>query len=244
MTWSWPWTELNIKHLLNQCLALYLRSIRSKFWPKTENFEVSTARIFFATSIFCLSIFCHFDILRSIFNHFDILRSIFCHFDILRSIFCVRYFAFDILSVDILRIRYFAIRYFAIRYFAISIFCVFDILRFDILLLRYSAVSIFCDFDILLSIFSVRYFAIRYFAFRYFVRNPFEHPPPPAVFSRIARKRRRAAPPGFHLPYPPSFWQLLWKFQSWVMQCQVTRSGQVTIPYKNFTVAPQLQCLR
>ena len=31
----------------------------------------------------------------------------------------------------------------------------------------------------------------------------------PCGFSRIARKRRRAAPPGFHLPYPPSFWQLL-----------------------------------
>ena len=44
VTWSWNWTELNIKHLLNQCLALYFRSIRSKFWPKTDNFEVSTAR--------------------------------------------------------------------------------------------------------------------------------------------------------------------------------------------------------
>ena len=70
----------------------------------------------------------------------------------------------------------------------------------------------------------------------------FEHPP--CGFSRIARKRRRAAPPGFHLPYPPSFWQLVWKFRSWVVQGQVTRSGQVTIPYKNFTIAPQLQCLR
>ena len=68
--------------------------------------------------------------------------------------------------------------------------------------------------------------------------------PPPCGFSRIARKRRRAAPPGFHLPYPPSFWQLLWTFRSWVMQGQVTRSVQVTIPYKNFTIAPQLQCLR
>ena len=205
------------------------------------------------------SIFSHFDIFRSILCHFDILFSILCHFDILRSIFCVRYFAFDILSVDILRIRYFAIRYFAIRYFVISIFCVFDILRFDILRLRYSAVSIFCDLDILLSIFCVRYFAIRYVAFRYFVRNPFKRPPQqarvnfrpaggclitPCGFSRIPRKRRRAAPPGFHLPYPPSFWQLLWKFRSWVMQGQVTRSGQVTIPYKNFTIAPQLQCLR
>ena len=44
VTWSWPWTELNIKHLLNQCLALYFRSTRSTFWPKTDNFEVSTAR--------------------------------------------------------------------------------------------------------------------------------------------------------------------------------------------------------
>ena len=44
VTWSWPWTELNIKHLLNQCLALCFRSTRGKFWPKTDNFEVSTAR--------------------------------------------------------------------------------------------------------------------------------------------------------------------------------------------------------
>ena len=44
VTWSWPWTELNIKHLLNQRLALYLRSTRGKFWPKTDNFEVSMAR--------------------------------------------------------------------------------------------------------------------------------------------------------------------------------------------------------
>ena len=28
------------------------------------------------------------------------------------------------------------------------------------------------------------------------------------------------------------------------MKGQVTRSGQVTIPYKNFTIAPQQQCLR
>ena len=33
--------------------------------------------------------------------------------------------------------------------------------------------------------------------------------PPPSGFSRIAKKRRRAAPPGFHPPYPPSFTQLL-----------------------------------
>ena len=32
---------------------------------------------------------------------------------------------------------------------------------------------------------------------------------PPSGFSRIAKKRRRAAPPGFHPPYPPSIPQLL-----------------------------------
>ena len=42
----------------------------------------------------------------------------------------------------------------------------------------------------------------------------------------------------------PSFRQLLWKFRSCIMQGRVTRSGQVTRPYKNFTIAPQLQCLR
>ena len=31
---------------------------------------------------------------------------------------------------------------------------------------------------------------------------------PPCGFSRIARKRR---PPGFHLPYPPSFWHFFVK---------------------------------
>ena len=54
---------------------------------------------------------------------------------------------------------------------------------------------------------------------------------PPYCFSRTARKRRRAAPLGFHLPYPPSFWQLLWKFWSWAMKGQVTRSGQVARLY-------------
>ena len=49
---------------------------------------------------------------------------------------------------------------------------------------------------------------------------------PPCGFSRIARKRPRAAPLGSHLPYPPSFWQLLWKFRSWVMQVQVSNSGR------------------
>ena len=36
----------------------------------------------------------------------------------------------------------------------------------------------------------------------------FKNAPPPG-FSRIAKKRRRAAPPGFHPPYPPSFRQPL-----------------------------------
>ena len=40
----------------------------------------------------------------------------------------------------------------------------------------------------------------------------FERPPPPG-FSRIAKIRRRATPPGFHPFYPPSFPQLLWKFR-------------------------------
>ena len=34
----------------------------------------------------------------------------------------------------------------------------------------------------------------------------------PSGFSRIAKIRRRAAPPGFHPPYPPSFPQLLCNF--------------------------------
>ena len=58
-------------------------------------------------------------------------------------------------------------------------------------------------------------------------------PPPLCGFSRIARKRRTYL-------IPPSFWQLLRKLRSWVMQGQVTRSGQVTISYKKFTIAPQL----
>ena len=53
----------------------------------------------------------------------------------------------------------------------------------------------------------------------------FEHPP--CGFSRIARKRRRAAPPGFYLPYSPSFWQLLWK--SLVMQGHQVRSSDHTL---------------
>ena len=68
--------------------------------------------------------------------------------------------------------------------------------------------------------------------------------PPPSGFSRIAKKRRRAAPPGFHPPYPPSFSQLLWKFRPKAMWGQVTRSGQVTQLQNNFPIAPRLQCFR
>ena len=68
--------------------------------------------------------------------------------------------------------------------------------------------------------------------------------PPPSGFSRIAKKRRRAAPPGFHPPYPPSFPQLLWKFRPKAMWGQVTRSGQVTQLQNNFPIAPRLQCFR
>ena len=67
---------------------------------------------------------------------------------------------------------------------------------------------------------------------------------PPSGFSRIAKKRRRAAPPGFHPPYPPSFPQLLWKFRPNAMWGQVTRSGQVTQLQNKFPIAPRLQCFR
>ena len=67
---------------------------------------------------------------------------------------------------------------------------------------------------------------------------------PPSGFSRIAKKRRRAAPPGFHPPYPPSFPQFLWKFRPKAMWGQVTRSGQVTQLQNNFPIAPRLQCFR
>ena len=68
--------------------------------------------------------------------------------------------------------------------------------------------------------------------------------PPPSGFSRIAKKRRREAPPGFHPPYPPSFPQLLWKFRPNAMWGQVTRSGQVIQLQNNFPISPRLQCFR
>ena len=67
---------------------------------------------------------------------------------------------------------------------------------------------------------------------------------PPPGFSRLAKIRQRAAPPGFHTPYPPSFPQLLWNFRPNVMWGQVTRSGQVTQLQNNFPIAPRLQCFR
>ena len=69
-------------------------------------------------------------------------------------------------------------------------------------------------------------------------------PPSPSGFSRLAKIRRRAAPPGFHPPYPSSFPQLLWKFRPNAMWGQVTRSGQVTQLQNKFPIAPRLQCFR
>ena len=68
--------------------------------------------------------------------------------------------------------------------------------------------------------------------------------PPPSGFSRIAKIRLRAAPPGFHPPYLPSFPQLLWKFRPKAMWGQVTRSGQETQLQNNFPIVPRPQCFR
>ena len=83
----------------------------------------------FATLIFCLSKFCHFDILRCIgILYFDALPLQHFAFDVLP----LRYFTFDILpyryfAFDNLRstlyIWYFVRRYFAISIFYDSIFC-------------------------------------------------------------------------------------------------------------------------
>ena len=67
---------------------------------------------------------------------------------------------------------------------------------------------------------------------------------PHSGFLRIAKIRRRAAPPGFHPPYPLSFPQLLWKCRPNAMWGQVTRSGQVTQLQNKFPIAPRLQCFR
>ena len=69
----------------------------------------------------------------------------------------------------------------------------------------------------------------------------FERPP---GFSRIAKIRRRAAPPGFHPLYPSSFPQLLWTFRPKAIWGQFTRSGQVNQLQNNFLIAPRLQCFR
>ena len=86
----------------------------------------------------------------------------------------------------------------------------------------------------------------RFIAYRYNLQRShfallgvFEHPPPLRFFADSKKTAARSAA-GFPPTLSPSFWQLLSKFRSWVMQGQVTRSGQVTIPYKNFTIAPQL----
>ena len=161
------------------------------------------------------SIFYQFDILRSIFCHFDILFSIFATLIFCFDILPLRYFVFDILPLRYVVFRYFATSIcclsifclslfcpsifcfsifcpsiFYLSIFCPSIFCVFDILlfdimqydvlliryfacsipilRFDILRLRYSAISIFCDvdilsFDILRSIFCDSIFCVSIF---------------------------------------------------------------------------------
>ena len=158
-----------------------------------------------------------FDILRSIFCIRYFVRRYFAHSIFCHSIFCDTIFC----DFDILRIRYFAI-----RYFATSIFCGFDILRF-----RYFA------FDILRSI-----FCDSIFCFSIFCPEPVWTPPPPPAVFRGQQENSGAQRRRVFTYLIPCFWQLLWKFRSWVMQGQVTRSGQVTIPYKSSTIAPQLQC--
>ena len=55
----------------------------------------------------------------------------------------------------------------------------------------------------------------------------FEHLP--CGFSRLARKRRSAAPPGFHLPYPHLFGNFCESFDPG--SCKVMLPGQVKWPY-------------
>ena len=130
---------------------------------------------------------------------FDNLLSMFCHFNNLRSILS---------DFDILPVRYFVFRYYATSIFCLSIFCrycfldilsfqyfAFDVFSFDTLR------SIVCPFNMLRSmfyhsiscarysvrrylawsVFAIRYYAIRYFAFRYFVRNPAWVAPTPSA---------------------------------------------------------------
>ena len=57
---------------------------------------------------------------------------------------------------------------------------------------------------------------------------------PPQVFSRIAKKRRRAAPSGFHPPYPPSFPHFCENFSPRSCEVRSPRSCQVTQLQNNF----------
>ena len=67
--------------------------------------------------------------------------------------------------------------------------------------------------------------------------------PPPPGFSRLAKIRRRCAPPGFHPPYPHLFRKFCENFDP--MPCEVRSPGQVKWPnYKITPIAPRLQCFR
>ena len=68
---------------------------------------------------------------------------------------------------------------------------------------------------------------------------------PPLRFFEDSEKTAARSAAGFSPPpYPPSFPQLLWKFQPKAVWGQVTRSGQVTQLQNNFPIAPRLQCFR
>ena len=75
----------------------------------------------------------------------------------------------------------------------------------------------------------------------------------PSGFSRVAKIWRRAAPPGFHPPYPSSFPQLLWKFRPCevhVMRhirpcevpCEARSPGQVKWPNYKITFQSRHGC--
>ena len=66
----------------------------------------------------------------------------------------------------------------------------------------------------------------------------------PPGFSRIAKIRRRAAPPGFHPPYPHIFRNFCENFDP--RSCKVRSPGQVKWSNykKNFPISPRLQCFR
>ena len=56
---------------------------------------------------------------------------------------------------------------------------------------------------------------------------------PPSGFSRIAKIRRRAAPPGFYPPYPPSFFNFCGNFDP--RPCEARSPGQVKSPNLKIT---------